>query len=72
MCSSLPARLSYHAPGADVRSLQCDGDAVQKYEEQDDVIKHLVTDDPQTPQPEPGSKHSKGERASAATPQVST
>lgn len=41
----------------DVGSLQCYGDAVEKNEEQDDVIEHLVTYDLLTPQPEPKETH---------------
>lgn len=42
----------YHAVGLYVRSLQRNGDTVQEDEEEDDVIKHLVSYDPLTPQPE--------------------
>lgn len=49
-----------------VRSLQCYGDAVQKNEKEDNMIKHLVTNDPLTPQPQPEEKHRKKETASEA------
>lgn len=50
----------YHAVGLYVRSFQCNGDTIEEDEEEDDVIKHLVTNDPLTPQPEPGERS--GER----------
>lgn len=49
----------YHAFGLYVRSLQCNGDAVQEDEEEDDMIKHLVTYNPLTPQPEPKQRKRK-------------
>lgn len=49
----------YHAVGLYVRSLQCNGDAVQEDEKEDDMIKHLVTYDPLTPQPEPKERETK-------------
>lgn len=53
----------YHAVGLYVRSLQGNGDTVKEDEEEDNVIKHLVTYDPLTPQPEP--KERKRESASS-------
>lgn len=51
---------TYHAVGLYVRSLQSNGDAIKEDEEEDDMIKHLVTYYPLTPQPEPEERQ--GER----------
>lgn len=48
----------YHAVGLYVRSLQCNGYTVKEDEEEDDMIEHLVTYDPLTPQPQPEERES--------------
>lgn len=59
MSVSVCVCVCYHAFGLYVRSLQRNGDAVQEDEEEDDMIKHLVTYDPLTPQPEPKQRKRK-------------
>lgn len=48
--------MPYHAVGLYVRSLQSNCYTVKEDEQQDDMIKHLMTYDPLTPQPEPKEK----------------
>lgn len=51
-CPKAPA--THSAASLDLRPLQGDGDAVEKNECQDDIIKELVGDDGLTQDPEPG------------------
>lgn len=47
----------YHAVGLYVGSLQSNCDAIKEDEEEDDMIKQLVTYDLLTPRPEPEERH---------------
>lgn len=48
--------LIHHAVRLDVGSLQRNGDAVEEYEDQHDVIEHLVSDDLLTAHTEPAHR----------------
>lgn len=60
--------MCYHAVGLNVWSLQGNGYTVKEDEKEDDVVEHLVTDDPLTPQPEPEER--KRDRVSSDTSSI--
>lgn len=58
-CVCVCACVCYQAVGLYVWSLQGDSDTVEEDEEENDVVKHLVTYDLLTPHPEPETKTQK-------------